>query len=171
MKKFYSVTLIAVFILFSVNRIQAQTTQTTQSGFDQLELMKQFLGTWKSESAKDTVSTAEFKSTGNGGMEFNVKIATQGRIFFEMKQLWGYDKKTDKFIVAGLIKDNPNITLESTWFSSKNLCEQIPFEFVTNPKLATSKVTLEFKSPDLVIRNQIVNNKLVITETYNRQKN
>ena len=171
MKKLYSFTLIAVFILLSVGRIQAQTTQTPQSGLNQIELMKQFIGTWKSESTKDTVSTAEFKSTGNGGMEFNVKIVAQGKIFFELKQLWGYDKKSDKFIVAGLIKDNPNISLESTWFSSKSVCEQVPFEFVNNPKLATSKVTLEFKSPDLVIRKQKENNKLVTTETFKRQKN
>ena len=168
MKKIYLFTLFAVFILLYTNRIQAQATQT---GLSQVELMKQLIGTWKSESTKDTVFTAEFKSYGNGGMEFNLKGVAQGKIWLEVKQLWGYDNKSDKFIVAGLMKDNPNITLEASWFTTKNTWEQFPFEFVSNPKLASSKVTFEFKSPDSVVRNQIVNNKTVVTETYTRVKN
>ena len=168
MKKIYLFTMFAVFILLYTNRIQAQATQT---GLSQVELMKQLIGTWKSESTKDTVFTAEFKSYGNGGMEFNLKSVAQGKIWLEIKQLWGYDNKSDKFIVAGLMKDNPNITLEASWFTTKNTWEQVPFEFVSNPKLASSKVTFEFKSPDSVVRNQIVNNKTVVTETYTRVKN
>lgn len=168
MKRFYSITMIAVFILLCTNAIYAQTTQ---AGLNQVELMKQLLGTWKNESAKDTVFTAEFKSYGNGGLEFNLKSVTQGKIWLEMKQLWGYDKKNDKFVAAGLMKDNPEITLEAAWFTTKNTWEQIPFEFVSKPEQATSKVTFEFKSPDQVVRNQIVNNKSVGTETYTRVKN
>lgn len=168
MKKFYLIPMIAVFILLGTNGIQAQTTQP---GLNQVELMKQLIGTWKNESAKDTVFTAEFKSYGNGGMEFNLKSVAQGKIWLEMKQLWGYDTKNDKFVVAGLMKDNPNITLEAALFTAKNKWEQVPFEFVSKPELATSKVIFEFKSPDLVVRNQIVNNKSVGTETYTRVKN
>lgn len=160
--------MIAVFILLCTNGVQAQTTQT---GLNQVELMKQLLGTWKNESAKDTVFTAEFKSYGNGGLELNLKSVTQGKIWLEMKQLWGYDKKSDKYVAAGLMKDNPEITLEAAWFTTKNTWEQIPFEFVSKPEQATSKVTFEFKSPDQVVRNQIVNNKSVGTETYTRVKN
>jgi hypothetical protein len=53
----------------------------------------------------------------------------------------------------------------------KNKCEQVPLEFVSNPDQAGFKVFFEIKSPDLVTRNEIVNNKSVGIETYNRVKN
>lgn len=167
MKKIYSITMIAVFVLLCAKGMQAQTMQ---SDLNQVELMKQFLGTWRSESAKDTVFTAEFKSYGNSGMEFYLKAVTQGKIWFEFKEFWGYDKKNDKFIQAGITKDDPNFLLDAIWFTSKNKCEQVPFEYISKPQQATSKVLFELKSPDLVIRNQIVNNKTVTTETYTRVK-
>jgi hypothetical protein len=52
MKKLIVTTVIFVFLLFLSNGIQAQTTQTQ---LNQLELMKQFLGTWQGNAGKDTV--------------------------------------------------------------------------------------------------------------------
>jgi hypothetical protein len=168
MKRVYLFTLSVVFILLCTNGIQAQTTQT---GLNQAELMKQFIGTWKNETIKDTVYTAEFKPYGNGGMEFKLTSVTQGKTWLEVKQLWGYDKKSDKIVVAGLAKDNPNIMLQATWFTAKNKCEQVPLEFASDPKQASFRVLFELKSPDLVVREEIVNNKTILTETYNRVKN
>ncbi len=168
MKKIYSFAIIAVFFLFCFNRIQAQTTQ---SGLNQVELMKQFIGTWKNETNKDTVYTAEFKPYGKGGLEFSLRSVTQGKVWLEMKQLWGYDKKSDKVVVAGLMKDSPDIMLQAVWFTAKNRCEQVPLEFVSNPEKASFIVVFELKSPDLVVREEIVDNKSLGTETYIRVKN
>lgn len=168
MKRIYSFTMIAVFFLLFINGIQAQTMQ---SGLNQVELMKQFIGTWENESIKDTVYTAEFKPYGNGGLEFSLKSVTQGKVWLEMKQLWGYDKKSDKIVVAGIMKDSPNIMLQATWFTAKNSCTQVPLEFASDPKQASFIVIFEIKSPDLVTREEIVNNKSIGTETYTRVKN
>jgi hypothetical protein len=168
MKRVYLFTLSVVFILLCTNGIQAQTTQT---GLNQAELMKQFIGTWENETNKDTVYTAEFKPYGSGGMEFKLTSVTQGKTWLEVKQLWGYDKKSDKIVVAGLAKDSPNIMLQATWFTAKNKCEQVPLEFASDPKQASFRVLFELKSPDLVVREEIVNNKTILTETYNRVKN
>jgi hypothetical protein len=54
--------MIAVFLLFSLNGLQAQTSQTK---LDQVKLMKQFIGTWKCEMGKDTTWTIECKSYGD----------------------------------------------------------------------------------------------------------
>jgi hypothetical protein len=156
-----------IFILLFANGIQAQTTQ---SGLNQVELMKQFIGTWKNETNKDTVYTAEFKPYGKGGMEFKLKGVTQGKVWLEIKELWGYDKKSDKVVVAGLAKDSPNIRLMTTWFTAKNKCEQVPLESASNSDQAGFKVFFEFKSPDLVTRNEIMNNKSAGIETYTRVK-
>jgi hypothetical protein len=167
MKKFYTITMIAVFFLRCINGIQAQTMQ---NDLNQAELMKQFLGTWENKSIKDTVYTAEFKPYGNGEFEFNLKSVTQGKQWMEMKQLWGYDKKRDKIITAGFVKDSPNFILGTLWFTATNRCEQVPYEYASDPKQANFRVVFEIKSPDLVLRNEFMNDKLLGTETYTRVK-
>ncbi|MGA2408672.1 MAG: hypothetical protein ABSF81_18250 [Bacteroidales bacterium] len=77
MKKVYLFTMFAVSILLCTNGILAQTIPTE---LNQVELMKQFIGTWKNETNKDTVYTAEFKPYGNGGLEFTLKSVTQGKV-------------------------------------------------------------------------------------------
>jgi hypothetical protein len=168
MKRFYPFVIGVVFILLFTNEIHGQNTQT---GLNQAELMKQFIGTWKNESVPDTLYTAEFKQYGTGGLEFTLKGVTKGKVWLEMKQLWGYDKKSDKVIIAGLAKDSPNIGLQAAWFTSKNKLEQIPFEFANDPKQAKFIVLFDIKSPDLVIREEIYNDKSLGTETYTRVKN
>ena len=51
MKIFCLTISIAVFLLVLLNGLQAQTTTTK---LNQVELLKQFLGTWKSEMVNDT---------------------------------------------------------------------------------------------------------------------
>ena len=160
--------MIMVLAALSVNGINAQTMK---EGLSQVELMKQFIGTWRNESNKDTIYTAEFKPYGNGGLEFSLKSVSQGKVWLEMKELWGYDKKSDKIIVAGLVKDSPNLMLQATWFTAKDRCEQVPLEFASDPKKASFIVIFQLKSPDLVLREEIVNNKSLGTETYIRVKN
>jgi hypothetical protein len=132
--------------------------------------MKQFIGTWKNEANKDTVYTAEFKPYGNGGLEFSLRSVAQGKVWLEMKQLWGYDKKSDKVVCAGIMKDSPNIMLQSAWFTEKNKFKQVPLEFASNPEKAGFIVLFDLKSPDLVVREEIINNKSLGTEPYTRVK-
>ena len=157
-----------IFILLSANGIYAQTNQ---SDLNQMELLKQFTGTWKNESIKDTLYTAEFKPYGNNCLEFTLKSVTQGKVWLEMKQLWGYDRKSNKVVIAGIMKDSPNFMLQSAWFTAKNRFEQVPYEFASNPEKAGFIVVFDLKSPDLVIRTEIVNGKSLVAETYNRVKN
>ena len=51
--KIYSkIFLIPLFILINMDRILAQTTETK---LDQVELMKQFIGTWEAEIGDNTI--------------------------------------------------------------------------------------------------------------------
>ena len=61
MKKPCLTTVICAFLLFICNGIQAQTTQTK---LNQVELMKQWLGTWQGDIGKDTVDLWEGKLYG-----------------------------------------------------------------------------------------------------------
>ncbi len=62
MKTFLSTTMI-VLLCHGANVVQVQA-QTTQTKLDQMELMKQYLGIWKGELAKDTVMILNFTSYG-----------------------------------------------------------------------------------------------------------
>ena len=89
----------------------------------------------------------------------------------EMKQLWGYDKKSDKIVAAGFVKDSPNFMLQTLYFTGKDRCEQIPLDFASRPEKASFKVVFDIKSPDVVLREEIVDGKTIGTETYTRVKN
>jgi hypothetical protein len=132
--------------------------------------MKQFIGIWKGEISKDTIVTSEIKSFGTGGIEGYQTILLKDKILSEETNVWGYDKKSDKYICARIWKANPEVLLMEFRFTSKNTCERIPFECISNPERATSKAIYEFKSTDLIVKTDIVNNKLTKTCTFYREK-
>jgi hypothetical protein len=131
---------------------------------NQVELMKQFIGSWKGDNSKDTIVLLDMKSYGTG-LETYLKCVTKGKIFLEGKQISGYDKNVDKFIMADIIK-GMDIMIYSTWFTSKNTCEFVLLKDISNPENATFKKEIEFKSPDMFLYKMIVNNNIVKTDTY-----
>jgi hypothetical protein len=165
MKKFYLTTSIAVFLLLCTNGIQAQTTQTK---LNLVELMKKFIAIWKCDVAKDTTLFAEDKSYGTG-QDCYFKFVTKGKIVMEERQLRGYDKKLDKYIVAAINKGN-DIELYAVWFVSKNKYEWIPLSDISNPEKASFKYEGEFKSLDTLVETTIVNNKPVKIDNWTRVK-
>jgi len=164
--KTYSLTLIiAVFFLFSSNVIQSQTTQTK---LNQVELMKQFIGTWESDGNKDTICYWDIKTFGTG-YEGYFKYVTNGKIVTEGKELWGYDQRIDKCIMSEMIK-GMDIELYATWFISKNRCNMYPYGDIPNPEKASSNWEVEFPSPDVLVETTFVNNNPVKIDTYTRVK-
>jgi hypothetical protein len=156
---------IAVFLVICSNGIQAQTTQIK---LNQIDLMKQFVGSWKGEIAKDTTEFWDVKPYGTG-LECNFKYVTKEKTVMEGKELFGYDKKVDIFIMLSVIKPM-DIGIYATWFLSKSKYIFIPYNDIPNPKKAPSKWEGEFKSPDMFVETTSVNNKSVKTVTYNRVK-
>jgi hypothetical protein len=165
MKKICLTITIAVFLLLCINGIQAQTTQTK---LNQVELMKQLVGTWKSEAFQDTIWSGECKSFGNG-LEWSSKTELKGKIIREGRALMGYDKKSDKLIECDLSNSSPDIILYSMWFTSANKFEEILLKDVSHPENALI-MKCEFKSPDLFTETDIINNKTVATYTFHRLK-
>jgi len=160
MKTFSTTLLIFLNLLINTNRIQAQTTHPK---LNQVELMKQFIGTWKCEFGEGTIFTSENRPFGNGMICIS-QIVTKGKIVDSVTQLFGYDNKTDKFIIAELKSSSPFIELCSTWFSSKNSGEIV----VTNPDNAPYSFKFEFKTPDIIIQTAIADGKVVNEITLTR---
>ena len=93
MKKIYLTTVIAVFLLLCTNGIQAQTTQPK---LNQVELMKQFLGTHQANTGKDTVETWEAQQYGNAFvMKVSQIIKGQKKPYYINNV--GFDSKENKF--------------------------------------------------------------------------
>jgi hypothetical protein len=166
MKKYFVTA--KMFLLITLLYPANIYSQTNKPVLNHAELMKQFTGVWKYDTNKDTVYTAEFKPYGNGGLEFSLRGTAHDKVWLEMKQLWGYDKKHDRIVIAGLMKDSPYIMLQAAWFTDKNKLRQIPLENASDPDKAVFTVLFEIKSPDLVLRDEVVNNKSLGAERYVR---
>jgi len=166
MKTFVLTTLIVVFALLCTNASQAQPTKTK---LNQVELMKQFLGIWKYELAKDTTIISEFTPFGTA-IEDNYQIITKGKILDSGNELLGYDKNTDRIIIARLSKSSPDIEIMSWCWTSKNIFEGVQFQDIAKPQNATFIMKIEFKSHDLFVMMFTQNNKVIASYTYTREK-
>ena len=164
MKTFVSTTLI-VLLLIGANVAQAQTPQAK---LNQVELEKQFIGTWKSEIAKDTIMYAEF--TQFGLMKGNIKVVTKDKILDSGEELFGYDKESDKSIQVTVWKSSTDIEINAWQFVSKNIKVGVPLKDISNRPNATLKFKIEFKSPDFWVMTTLQNNQVVGTVTMTRVK-
>ena len=107
MKTLFSSSMI-VLLLLGANVAQAQTTQPKLNA---MESMKQYLGIWKGEVAKDTVMILNFTSYGQT-IEDNYKIVTKGKVLFSGKEIYGYNQKYDKIIFIKHLINNISISCE-----------------------------------------------------------
>jgi hypothetical protein len=114
MKKPFPPTTIVIILVLFTNEVQSQTISAK---LDQVELMKQFIGSWKCNIAKDTISFWDAKFYGTG-LDCNYRFVTNEKVIKEGKQLWGYDRKTDKFIWS-LMDKGGDIEIYAAWFISK----------------------------------------------------
>lgn len=139
-----------------------------QKELNQIELHKQFIGTWKAETGKDTTFYLDIKPYGNS-LEGNMKFVTKGKIVSEGKQLWDYDKTTDRFIVMELFKGMGS-KIYSSSFTSKTKCVIVESSNAMYPDNAQQKWEIEIQLPQSMLENYFVANKLNKTTTYQRVK-
>ena len=162
MKTLCMATVISVCFLAGIIETDAQINQTK---LNQTELMKQFLGNWKCELSKNTSYLYEFRPFGDG-MICNAQVIIDVEIADSVKQLYGYDSITDKFIVAELIKSSSEIKLSSGWFTS----EQSGKIVSTDPDQSEIKIDFEFQSPDIIKQTAVLGINYIVEMTLNRIK-
>jgi hypothetical protein len=127
-----------------------------KTNLDQVELMKQFIGNWKCEYGEDTFLIIENTPFGTG-MVSDSQIVSKGENLDSIKQLYGYDKKTDRYIMAELIRSSSVLEICYSWFTSKSSGELL----VTNTENAMYKWRFEFKTPDLIVQTATLDGKVV----------
>jgi hypothetical protein len=165
MKAIRLITMIFVFLLFCSSGIQAQTKQAK---LNQIELVKQWVGSWTGELAKDTTLNWDIKSCGTG-LECHYKYISKEKVVMEGEQLWGYDKSGDKYIVTNMVK-GIDIGIYGCWFTSKTKYKFIPYSDISFPEKASIKYEGEFKTPDNYAETYFINNKPVKTYSFTRVK-
>jgi hypothetical protein len=165
MKKIYLMAVIPVFLVLMANRLQAQASMTN---LNQVEQIKRFTGKWRGDEGKDTTVFWEIKSSGSG-IDCSFRFVTKGNLIIEGKQFWGYDTKTDKFIMSSTTEGMDSGT-SGLWFVSKNKCIITDINNLSSPEKAPFKIETEFKSPDMFVQTTIVNSKIIKTVAYNRVK-
>ena len=156
----------AVLLFAGINTIEAQTSQPK---LHQVELMKQFLGTWQTVLARDTTQIDEYTAFGNAVVG-TITNFSKGKTLQTAKELWGYDEKNDKIVFAMVSDSSPDIQLYAFWFTSKNICEGVPYLDISNPEKAVLKYKMEIKSSNVWEMKMLQNNKEVAGLTFTRVK-
>ncbi len=163
MKKSFLILVIARFLIIGLSEVQSQTTQTK---LNQVELMKQFLGSWKCDAAKDTTSLYRIEPYGTGVIT-NSKIITKGNTIGEWTHIYEYINGIDKYMIDSKNQDRNALV---SWFISNNKMLIIPYGDISNPEKASWKTTDEYVSPDTLVETTFVNNKPVKMLTFTRVK-
>jgi hypothetical protein len=148
MKKLSFVTMVFVIFLFVSNGIQGQTTQTK---LNQVELAKQFLGTWQANMGKDTLEMWEGKPYGKA-LVVSTYMVIKGVRSDSYLCSFGYDSRDDKLKGYNLF---PN-AIFMTWIGTFTTDKIIKIDGLDcfNPGIILWKSEFEFKSPEeVIIRN------------------
>lgn len=164
MKRFYLANAIAVLILICFNGIQAQTTQ---SNLNQVELTKQFLGTWERQPSQDTIRTIEFKSFGFG-LIYTSKTKANEKIISEGMSIMGYDNVNDKMFQCLIFNTSPNVYNYAWWFTSPTKFTVINYADLKDPEKASFIGKGELVSSDMFVENHYINGKVIETTSWHR---
>jgi hypothetical protein len=151
MKKFNKSIIIVLFILVNIGFIKAQNNK-----LDQSKLLQQFIGTWVGEFPDGTKFTCVNEKFSNGVFSKS-EIIKENKVLDSIIQIYGYDKKTDKIIIAELKTSTTLIELCSLVFHSENEGEII----ITNPDEAPFSFEFSFKNGNELIQKAIQNGKVV----------
>ena len=109
MKKLFLTTMIFLSMVLVAIGLNAQTAETH---LNQIDLHKQYLGTWRSQ-IKDTVAIVTYTAYGKGGMQASGKVSTKGKVFYQYRQLWAYDKNSNTMLGMHFDKTSPSVMLYS----------------------------------------------------------
>jgi hypothetical protein len=147
MKTLCLITMSTVFLLFCSNRVQAQTAQTK---LNQVELMKQWLGTWQTTVNKDTTEIWEGKPYGKA-LIITVYRVINGKKTDSYVANCGYDDRDDKIKGYNLSPNTDFLTWIGKFTTDKKFSADALDTF--KPEIVWWKNEIELKTPtELVIR-------------------
>ena len=141
-------TLYAALVIIALVQFSPDTKgQSASSKLDQVSLMRQFIGRWKGELAKDTVETMDIQTFGKGYV-VSYQYLAKGTPYHEGRQLWGFDTNCENFMCYSLSPEG-QFKMYTGKFTSRS---KIFWEGKSpaNPEKILSRYDWEFKSSDVV---------------------
>ncbi len=135
-------------LLFVPIGLQAQTTQTS---LNQIELTRQFLGTWEENSSNDTIGAWEGKLYGEA-VEAHVYLKANGSKIDSYITLFGFDRRDGKLKGYNYF---PNSQF-ATWIGAFTTEKIFKIDGLDSfkPEVIWWKAEFEFKSPtEVILRN------------------
>ena len=135
---------------------------------DQVNLIKSLVGTFKCDMAKDTVAKWKVKSFGKG-YELNYKFLAKGKPWIEIRHLWGYDSKLDKWVCYSLQTHKKDYALFYARFVTNNEFIWDQF-FIPVTEYEPEKYCIEIISPEKFILYTFINGIKSDGMTFNRTK-
>jgi hypothetical protein len=139
---FSTAMLLILFLIVCTNGVKAQTTQNK---LNQVELMKQFLGSWKCNASKDSVETWVVKPFGKG-YELHATGVSNDKTYFELKDLWGFNSKSETWMIFTLQSEGSYETYYGNFISNNELVWE-GFD-ISNPEKITGRFGAFFNTPD-----------------------
>lgn len=141
MKRICLMLTMTAFLLAGLNGVQAQTAQ---ANLNQLELIKQFLGTWKCDLHKDTVEMWECNPYGDIHTT-EVSLMIKGKKSDLYLNNAGFDKRDGKFKGLLLYTDGNYFT----WIGMFTTTNKLNVDIVDNlnPAKILAKFEFEFTDP------------------------
>lgn len=129
---------------FSIG-IQAQTQEVNP---DQVKLTKQFTGKWKCNLSKDSAEIMEIVPYGKGFEALYIFTAKE-KVFFEGRQLWGYDSKYENFICYSLSKNDGLFqSFKGRFTTDKKMYWE--GRSIVNPEKQTYKAEFKLKGENII---------------------
>jgi len=128
---------------------------------NQIKLFRQFAGTWKGKLSKDStfVWTGKYSDR---KIEGSFKVMVKKRTVLEAKVINVYDKSTDSFVETEIYKGSHPMVFVSR-FTSKKICEAVPFKDSSDPEQAKLKTKFEFKRPNMFVQITTLNGNPIDT--------
>lgn len=147
MKKLCLTTVVFVFLLFISNVIQAQNTQTK---LNQIDLVKQFIGTWQATTGKDTVEVWEGQLYGQA-MITTVSQIIKGKKSPLYINNMGFDARDGK-LRGFILFPNTDCYTWTGQFTGENKF-MVNFVDLNNSQMVSDKYEFEFKPPtDMIMK-------------------
>ncbi|HNX66186.1 MAG TPA: hypothetical protein PKH02_04850 [Bacteroidales bacterium] len=145
MRKFYFTIAIVVSCLVMPARIQGQSAATN---LDQMKLMKQFLGEWQSDLAKDTLLVFEIKQVGDVFVETDYLVVKDIK---SVLSFWNYcyNPEDRKFRIFALNTKGIYNTYIASFISEKEWVQVMVQDFAADKVLR--KDMFVFTSPTEVL--------------------
>ena len=139
MKKYYILLIVSVCMLFSIYGIEAQTPQTK---LNQVELMKQFVGTWKNDVGKDTIDIWDCQQHENAFVSTIHRLIHKKESFL-LSENWVFSPREEKFIGFTMLPSGNYMTWISSFIDENKWTGDYLFNYNTDEVIGKFELTLD----------------------------